>query len=183
MARAFNAPVILHNIGPQGSLRLAAEEKKIPIIVYEAGEALRFDDLSIKIGVKGILKVMQNLNMLHKTVEKHPSRSLIAESSYWVRSPHSGITRPRKTLGDTVKDGEILATLSNPIGDEEYHITAPHAGAIIGTSNIPIVHEGAALFHIATFEKLEHVEEEVRNRQISLDPNLDANEISSVHQI
>jgi predicted deacylase len=184
MAKAFNAPVVLHAGGPQGSLRLAAEERKIPIIVYEAGEALRFDDLAIKIGLKGVINVMQELKMIRSPAGKHAtSTSLIAESSYWVRSPHSGITRPFKTLGDTAADGEILATISNPVGDEEYHVIAPHAGTIIGKSNIPIVHEGAALFHIATFEKLKHVEEEVKNRQISLDPNLDAAEMAHVQPL
>ncbi len=179
MAKAFNAPVILHSEGPQGSLRLAAEEKNIPIIVYEAGEALRFNDTAIKIGIKGVLNVMQDLKMIHSAEKKSKNHSLIGQASYWVRSPHSGITRPFKTLGDTVKDNEILATISNPVGDEEYHVIAPHAGMIIGKSNIPTVHDGAALFHIATFEKLKHVEEEIKNRQISLDPNLDATEMAN----
>lgn len=184
MAKAFNAPVILHSEGPPGSLRLAAEERNIPIIVYEAGEALRFDDLAIKMGIKGVLNVMQELKMIRPNIEKKSKHtSAIAQESYWVRSPHSGITRPFKSLGNIVKNGEILATISNPVGDEEYHVVAPHAGMIIGKSNIPTVHDGAALFHIATFEKLKHVEEEIKNRQISLDPNLDATEMAHVQPI
>ncbi|MBX9587085.1 MAG: succinylglutamate desuccinylase/aspartoacylase family protein [Gammaproteobacteria bacterium] len=178
IAKAFNSPVILHSEGPQGSLRFAAEEKNIPIIVYEAGEALRFNDTAIKIGIKGVLNVMQELKMIRSAEKKPKNHSLVAQASYWVRSPHSGITRPFKTLGDIVKEGELLATISNPVGDEEYHVIAPHAGMIIGKSNIPTVHDGAALFHIATFEKLKHIDDEIINRQISLDPNLDASEMA-----
>lgn len=185
IAKAFNAPIILSAGGPAGSLRLAAEEKKIPIIVYEAGEALRFEDLSINIGVKGVMNVMTELGMIKKTAEKKSkkSASAIAQSSYWIRSPHSGIIRPYKSLGDTVTNGEILGTISNPVGDEEYHVAAPHAGTIIGKTNIPIVHEGAALFHVASFEKIKHAEDELKKLHISMDPNLESTELSSVTDI
>lgn len=179
LAEAFDAEIILHSNGPTGSLRLAAEERKIPIIVFESGEALRFDEAGINVGLSGIFNVMEELQMLPKTAEKqvNTERSAIAQSSYWVRSPHSGIIRFLKTLGNSAVDNEILGIISNPVGDEEYHIIAPHGGKIIGKTNIPIVHEGAALFHIATFDKLKYAEDEVANQQISLDPNLEAHEI------
>jgi uncharacterized protein len=185
LAEAFNAPVTLHSPGPPGSLRLAAEERKIPIIVYEAGEALRFENNTIRMGLKGVLNVMQELAMIPKTLDKSDNKkdTLIAQSSYWIRSHHSGIIRPMKILGDKVADNEIIASISNPVGSEEYHIVAPHAGTIIGKTNIPIVHEGAALFHVATFEQLVHVEDEVESRQISLDPNLDATEMGPNNEL
>ncbi len=183
IAKAFNAPIILSAGGPPGSLRAAAEERKIPIIVYEAGEALRFDDLAIRVGVKGVLNVMNNLGMIHKNDGKKPKNtSAIAQSSYWIRSPHSGIISAFRSLGDTVTGGEILGTISNPVGDEEYHVVAPHGGTIIGKSNIPIVHEGAALFHIACFEKIRHPDEELNKLHISLDPNLEARELSGSNE-
>jgi hypothetical protein len=180
LAEAFDADIILHSPGPVGSLRLAAEERKIPIIVYEAGEALRFDDPAITVGHNGILNVMEELGMLPKDPQKKISTktSAIAQASYWVRSPHSGILRMYKTLGDTTKDNEIVGILSNPVGEDVYDIVVPHGGIIIGKSNIPIVHEGAALFHIATFDKLKYVEDEIINHKISLDPNLEAFELT-----
>ncbi len=185
LAEAFDAEIILHSSAPPGSLRFAAEQKSIPIICYEAGEALRFDDLSINVGLKGILNTMEELRMLPKNPDRkiNTKSSAIAQSSYWVRSPHSGILRLYKNLGDTTKDNEIVGRLSNPVGDDEYDVVTPHAGMIIGKSNIPIVHEGAALVHIATFDKLKYEEEEVVNQHISLDPNLEAHEISSTQQI
>ncbi|MCB1801663.1 MAG: succinylglutamate desuccinylase/aspartoacylase family protein, partial [Gammaproteobacteria bacterium] len=41
LARAFSAPVLLHSAAPSGSLRGAASEHDVPVMVYEAGEALR----------------------------------------------------------------------------------------------------------------------------------------------
>ena len=49
LAKAFQAPVILHSELRDGSLRSVAQEQGIPILLYEAGEALRFDEKSIRI--------------------------------------------------------------------------------------------------------------------------------------
>ncbi len=47
-----------------GSLRASAVKKDIPILLYEAGEALRFDEFAIRAGVKGVLNVMKHLGMI-----------------------------------------------------------------------------------------------------------------------
>ena len=69
LARAFNVPVIISSNLRDGSLREAAATHGIPMLLYEAGEALRFDEVSIRAGVKGIINVMRELEMLP------PSRS------------------------------------------------------------------------------------------------------------
>lgn len=162
LAEAFNVPVILHASLRDGSMRQYASDKGIPFLLYEAGESLRFDELSIKTGLNGILRVMQKLDMI--TVKKLPANKFtptLARSSYWVRASHSGIFRPFKALGTTVKKGEALATIGNPTDTKEHELISPLSGIIIGKSNVPMVHEGAALFHIASFEELNLVAEHV----------------------
>lgn len=66
MAKKFEAPVVLHSPLREGSLRAECEKDGIPVLLYEAGEALRFDETSIKIGVKGIVNVLRELEMLPK---------------------------------------------------------------------------------------------------------------------
>jgi predicted deacylase len=157
LALAFNAPVTIHAKERDGSLRQAASEKNIPCILYEAGEALRFNNRSIKQGITGIMNVLQSLGMISQPKEK--SSTMIALSSYWVRSPYSGTMRTAKSmLGKEVRKGETLAIIANPLGAEEYRLIAPSHGIIIGKSNLPLVHAGAALFHIASFEE-QHAEE------------------------
>ncbi len=58
LAKAFNAPVIISSNLRDGSLREAAAEYGIPMLLYEAGEALRFNEVAIRAGVKGIINVM-----------------------------------------------------------------------------------------------------------------------------
>lgn len=153
MAEAFAAPVMVPSNLRDGSLRYATDCLNIPMIVYEAGEALRFDEFSIKLGVRGILKVMTYLDMLP------PSRGLAirrtavaAKSTYWVRSPASGMLIEGKRLGDKVHKKEILCLIADPLGNNEAPVSCPAEGLIIGITNIPLVNKGDALFHIALFE-------------------------------
>jgi hypothetical protein len=48
MANAFNMPVALHSELRDGSLRSAARELGIPTLLFEGGEALRFNEKTIK---------------------------------------------------------------------------------------------------------------------------------------
>ncbi len=66
MAAAFGLPVILNTGIIEGSLRATAEDLDVKVILYEAGEALRFDEVSIRGGVNGILSVMESIDMLRR---------------------------------------------------------------------------------------------------------------------
>ena len=166
LAEAFNSPIILDAAVREGSMRQYASKKSIVSLLYEAGESLRFEEFSIKTGVNGVVGVMHKLNMI--TLKKAPRQNethALAHSSYWVRAPHSGLMRPHKALGKRVKKGELLATIGNPTSIDEYKLLAPVAGIIIGKSNLPMVHEGAALFHIACFEKNQIVADQIESIQ------------------
>jgi hypothetical protein len=162
LAQAFSAPVILHAKLRDGSMRQFANDKAIPFLLYEAGESLRFDELSIKAGVHGILNVMHQLDMiaLKKTFHRNVEPA-VARETYWVRSPRSGLLIPFKQPGKFVKKGELLAKICNPMGQEEYRVLSPLDGIIVGKSNMPMIYEGAAIFNIASFNKLDRVEEQV----------------------
>lgn len=53
MANAFGAPVILNAELREGSLRHYAQTRGTPVLTYEAGEALRFDEWAITPGCVG----------------------------------------------------------------------------------------------------------------------------------
>jgi len=156
LARAFQVPVIISSTLRDGSLREAAAEHGIPMLLYEAGEALRFDEVSIRAGVHGIVNVMRELEMLPASRSK--SRKLIeavvARSSSWVRAPDSGILRAMVPLGGRIKKGTLLGVVADPFGETEKQITASFSGIVIGRTNLPLVNEGDALFHIARFEHI-----------------------------
>lgn len=156
LAEAFAAPVMVPSNLRDGSLRHAADNMDIPIVVYEGGEALRFDEFSIKLGVRGILKVMAYLDMISPTKTIKPAvehKVAIAKSTYWVRAPMSGMVIHPRPLGMRVKKNDRLAIIVDPLGQDEMAVYAPANGVIIGKSNIPLTNTGDALFHLALFEK------------------------------
>jgi predicted deacylase len=174
LALAFNVPVVLHSNFRDGSMREYANEAGIPFLLYEAGEALRFDELSIRTGINGILSVMAALGMIKSSkFSLKKFTPTISRNSYWLRAPFSGILRHIKKAGNRVAKGQILAIIANPTSTEEYKLKSPLAGIIIGENMLPLVHVGQALFHIASFEKLNVVEEQLENIQEAFDLNDD----------
>ena len=153
LAHAFGAPVVLNSDLRDGSLRQAAAECGIPMLLYEAGQALRFDELSIRAGVRGIISVMRELGMLSPSRSRGKVRiePLVAQSSQWVRAPESGIFRAFTGLGSKVNRGALLGVVDSPFGDSEVAVLAPSSGLVIGRTNLPLINEGDALFHIARF--------------------------------
>lgn len=150
LARAFSAPVIINSDLRDGSLRHAADERGIPVLLYEAGEALRFDEDCIRLGVRGITGVMRELGMLPRVKRKSPPRRPVqVENTRWVRTESSGILRTTVQLGQRVRRGEQLGLISDPFGDGETRAEAAFDGIVIGRTNLPLVHEGDALFHVA----------------------------------
>tara|TARA_R110002167_G_scaffold15727_9_gene62450 strand:+ start:4774 stop:5820 length:1047 start_codon:yes stop_codon:yes gene_type:complete len=162
MAQAFGAPVIIDSKLRDGSLRQCADEADISLILYEAGEALRFDDSAIRGGIRGVINVMRKLSMLPSS--KNTKRLLppvVANSSSWIRADADGVFRSVVVLGQRVSRGQIMGVVASPFGDQEHEIFAPNSGIIIGQNNIPLVNEGEALYHLARFDQSLKAERQV----------------------
>ena len=161
LARVFSAPVLLHSAAPEGSLRNAAASESVPVMVYEAGEALRFDEVSIRVAVRGVLNVMHALGMLSRGKSRKVKESFLLRSSTWVRGSKSGILRAQVKLGDTVSKGDVLGYISEPASQNDVTVEASSDGIIIGRTNIPLIYEGEALFHIGRTRQATLMEEKI----------------------
>jgi len=164
LARAFGTPVILNASIRPGTLRAAATGQ-LPVLVYEAGEALRLDELAIRGGVNGIVRVMRKLEMLTPSRRKTQlPEPVVARSSSWVRAPQSGIFRSYVGHGQRVVRNEtLLGAVSDPFGEHESEIRAPYSGIVIGMLNLPLVNEGDAVFHIARFHRSDIAAERIED--------------------
>ena len=164
LAQVFAVPVILHSNVVDGSLRESAVDNGTKVLLYEAGEALRFDDFSIHAGIKGIENVLRHLNMMRKVTSKRKLKEpYIANSSGWLRANASGVVKHLVELGDRVTIGDKLAEIGSPYGEILGVVKATRSGILIGQQNIPLVQEGEAMFHIAYFKEddeavYEHIE-------------------------
>jgi predicted deacylase len=152
LAHAFGVPVLLNSSLRDGSLREAAAELGIPMLLYEAGEGLRFDEVSIRAGLVGVLNVMRALGMIPASRRgPRAAAPFVARSSSWSRAPESGLLRTYVALGASVQRGEALGYISDPYTGTQHAVTAQTGGVVIGRVQISSVHEGEALFHIARF--------------------------------
>ena len=170
LAQIFGVPVVLNSEILEGSLREAATDSQTKVLLYEAGEALRFDEFSIRAGVKGLKNILRHFGMLRRSHHKQPVCA-VANSSKWYRASSSGIVSNKVTLGDKVEKDQILAEIGSPYGEVFSTVTADKNGIVIGMQNIPLVQEGEAMFHIAFFsEDDEDIVEHIENVQEQLLP-------------
>jgi len=174
LAAAFGAPVILNSELRDGSLRAAAADRGIPLLVYEAGEALRFDEIAIRAGLRGIIAVMRHLGMLRATagLRLRPfSEPVVARASLWVRANQSGLLRSLTRLGAQVNRGDRLGVIADVFRHEAEPVWAPESGVVIGRTNLPLVTEGEAIYHIARFGQLDAAAETVERFQSAFAPS------------
>mgnify|MGYP003676138204 CR=1 FL=1 len=154
LAEAFSAPAISKIDAQPGSLRATAEQEGIPCLTYEAGEAMRFDEDAIKVGLKGVLSILREIEMLTAKTPPKTNLSFMMEDSEWVRSPTSGINHSKIQLGQEISKGEILSSIRDPFGSGiDVKVKAPSEGIIVAVNNLPLVHEGSELYQIAYFKK------------------------------
>lgn len=171
LAEAFGAPVMMSSDLREGSLREQASEKGIRILLYEAGEALRFDEVCIRAGERGVINVMRKLGMLRPSrSRKLHKQPVTARSSLWIRAPGSGIVRMSVALGAHVRKDQYLGCIADPFGESETSMYSPASGVLIGRSELPLAHEGEALFHIARFESAREAAASVEEFQSTWEP-------------
>lgn len=172
LAEAFGVSVLMNSALRDGSLRQSALELETKILLYEAGEALRFDELSIRAGVRGILNILSELGMTKKVNRKTRGVPYVANTSSWIRAHHSGIVKNLKNLGDHVEKGDNLAEIGSPLGETFGMVKVHRAGIVIGKQNIPLVQQGDAMFHIAYFtEEEEEIAENIQTMSEFLLPS------------
>lgn len=161
MAHAFGVPVVMHSVLREGSMREVADAQNIPVITYEAGEALRYEEGPIRAGVRGVIHVMRHLGMIPAGKRK-VRKAQVARSSSWVRASVDGVFRSLVALGAYVEKGQCIGRISDPFGvSDDEDINSPCDGLLVGRNNLPLVHEGEALFNIARYEGAEDLAQEM----------------------
>lgn len=180
LAGIFGAPVILTSALRDGSLRLEAKKKGVDVLLYEAGEGMRFDEMSVRAGLAGILRVLKDVGLLPKAgIAAAKARPMVCSDSHWVRAPAGGLLRMFKAEGDVVALDDLVAAISDPFGGGEVEVRTAYAGIIVGRAVMPIVHEGDALFHVAAVKSADAAEAAVGDLAAQLEeaPLFDEDEI------
>jgi predicted deacylase len=147
-AKSFCSPIIINANTRDGSLRQAVSNLGIPILLYEGGEALRFDPMAIKVGVEGIFRVMNNLEMYPLSPSLVCNIPQEVYESKWIRAPRGGIFLRQVELGQIITKKETIGVVTDAFGDTNIKIKASMDGIVIGYTQNPLVNQGDALVHI-----------------------------------
>lgn len=152
LTMAFGAPVMVHAKVRDGSLRGAATEKGCTVLLYESGEAWRFDPLTIGTGIAGIRRVFAKLGITKgeqtDAMDQEGPEPVECRKSTWVRARRSGIALLEVHLGQTVSKGQALGVIHDSVGKRLARVAAPTDGIVIGHVQHPLVNQGDALVHI-----------------------------------
>ncbi len=151
-AKAFNAPVMLHSTTRDGSLRQAATKKGIPVLLYESGEALRFDSTAIDLGIRGILKVMEYLGMYEFPLEPSQIDSQQIKKSKWIRASCGGMLHLGIRLGQKIRKKQELGFITDAFGKNKLLIRPNINGIVIGYSLNPLVNQGDGIVHLGIID-------------------------------
>jgi hypothetical protein len=147
LTHGFGATVILHSDPEVGTLRYAASRIGIPTVTLEAGGPSELELKEVMHGVKGIDTLLNTLGMVRKTRllgDPEP----VYYRSVWVRADRGGILLADVGLGSTVRRGDLLGTITDPMNNASTNLYAPFAGRIIGMARNQVVMPGFAAFHV-----------------------------------
>ncbi|NNF40598.1 MAG: succinylglutamate desuccinylase/aspartoacylase family protein [Woeseiaceae bacterium] len=147
LTQGFGSMVVLHSKPTQGTLRYAATLAGIPAVTVEAGGPSQLELAEVKHGVKGIETLLSTLGMVKKKRFWGDPEPVYYESS-WVRADNGGILLADVTLGSTVRKGDLLGTITDPMNNQRSELYSPYAGRIIGLARNQVVMPGFAAFHV-----------------------------------
>lgn len=149
LAAAFGAPVMIHARTRDGSLRHAATKVGAKVLLYEAGEAMRFDPQAIATGTSGVLEVCAAAGVIERPDTPPPATPEISRQTSWVRAARSGILHLTVHRGDVVRARQVVGTIDDTFGATLARVRAGIGGIVIGHTRNPIVNRGDAVVHVA----------------------------------
>ena len=148
LADVFGAPMVIDARLRDGSLRQATVEAGKIMLLFEGGEASRFDPTAIAVGTAGVLRTLNHLGVTNVEVPIG-QRSLYSRSTSWTRASNSGIVHLDAHLGELVRAKQQVATIYDPFGKVLGKIKSKYDGIVVGHTQAPLVNRGDAISHIA----------------------------------
>ena len=147
LTQGFGSMVILHSSPAAGTLRFAATNAGIPAVTLEAGGPSQLELNEVNHGVKGLETLISTLGMVQKRRLRRNSEPVYYSSS-WVRADSGGILLADVSLGSTVRKGDLLGTITDPMSNASSELRSPYSGRVIGMARNQVVMPGFAAFHI-----------------------------------
>jgi len=151
MAKIFGADFILSTreglYVSEQSPHVVLARRGATAIGIELGEGGRLERAVSEQGLKGLRNVLRSVGMLPGAIESLGDGRVI-RAMHVVRARRGGLVERRVELKDEVREGDILATITNIFGEQTEVIRAPISGPIVRIATFPIVSAGERLIQI-----------------------------------
>jgi predicted deacylase len=148
MALLQNADIIVNNHPSDGTLRGAADAMGIPAITLEVGDPNRFQRSMIRSGLAGIYNLLAHFDMLEQEIEINGNDTVLCPDSDWMYTDTGGILRVLPNVTDRVKNGDLVAHITNIFGERVAEYRAPYDGIVIGKETNPVCQTGGRILHL-----------------------------------
>lgn len=148
LAKVFGSRFIISKGTISHSFRKICKDRKIPVIVFEAGESIRINNFAISSAIIGIKRILNHFEMIELKEDIGKEQCIFIKKTIWVRASFSGLFLWTKSSGQAVLKGETIGYLKDPFGNKSVKVIANKDGHIIGHNNASVVNQGDALFHI-----------------------------------
>ena len=168
LTHGFGAMVVLHSKPTVGTLRYAATQAGISAVTVEAGGPSQLELVEVKHGVKGVETLLTTLGMTRRTRLWGDPEPVYYRSS-WVRADNGGILLSDVSLVSTVRKGDLLGSITDPMSNARSELRSPYSGRIIGMARNQVVMPGFAAFHVGIqTDEVSAAEEEIDVAQKSV---------------
>ncbi len=103
---------------------------------------------AVEAAVPGVLRVLHALGMVGDDLPTPAPHPVECRSSTWIRAPRGGIFRLESHLGASVRKGDRLGIVTDPVSHGGAPVVSAHEGVLIGHAVNPLVHQGNGLIHV-----------------------------------
>jgi uncharacterized protein len=144
MADLLRPDVIGLDPGVRGTIENELNPIGIDAVTAELGAPEVFDPVMTQRALTGIRNLMIDAGMISGTINLSGPEPFIGNDTTDVTAHRGGYVRVKVAIGQKVKTGDLLATVSDPFGTETAIVIAPHDGQVLSLATNPI-HEISAM--------------------------------------
>lgn len=148
MADLFRPDMIAIDPGVNGAIENMLNAAGINAITAELGAPEVFDPVMNRRALLGIRNLMIDGGMISGTVSRPGPDPFVGNDTVDVTAQRGGYARVKVAIGDTVKAGDVLATVSDPFGRPVASAIAPRDGKVLSIATSPIHEIGQMLVRL-----------------------------------
>jgi len=147
LAEAYGIPIILGTTALRGGTYGAAAAMGKPAILTEAGGQGILDEPSTQTHVRGVLNALRKFGCLSGTPAAVPPPTYYSKF-VWVAAEQDCVYYPKVTVGQQVKEGDLIAEFTDLFGEKIGDLRSPATGPVLFLVSSPAINKNDPLMAI-----------------------------------